>query len=125
VALPANRSALEREAEEVCLARHLRPAEALLERQHAVGVDVALELRAKRLPGGLRELARVVTRMDDLGAEPAGQDALGMAAGHDPLLFHAAVFTPGGPQAVRSNTSARGEAVRGMLLCRLPSAPGA
>lgn len=39
------------------LARHLRPAESLLDGQDAVRVDLALELRAERLPRGYQALA--------------------------------------------------------------------
>jgi uncharacterized membrane protein YkvA (DUF1232 family) len=35
---------------------------------------------------GLGEFARVVSRMDDIGAESAGEDSLGMAVGHELAL---------------------------------------
>lgn len=43
----------------------------------------ALRERAERLPGRLGEFARVVSRLDDIGTEPAGQESLGMLVCHD------------------------------------------
>jgi len=81
-AFPANLRALERQSCEVCLACHLRATEPLFDRQYAVRVDLALELRAKRLPGCPGEFARVVARMHDVGAEPAGEYSFRMTACH-------------------------------------------
>src|SRR5439155_8565679 len=53
---PSHLGALDRQPGEVRLPGHLRPAEALLEWQYAVGIDIALELRPECLPRRARDL---------------------------------------------------------------------
>ena len=49
--------------------------------EQAFGIDLSLERRPERLPGGLGRLARVVGRMESVGTDPAAKGPTG------PLCF--------------------------------------
>ena len=54
-----------------------RTSSALFGLEQAVGIDLSLERRPERLPGGLGRLARVVGRVESVCTDPAAKDPTG------------------------------------------------